>query len=106
MPVRNVRRRYLAFHLNSEIEISVEKLYSMLKENISNLYGIKGLVDANLKLIEYESDSKTGILRCNHDFLRQLRTAIVFIKKIDSKPVSINITRTSGTIKSLKKKIV
>ena len=83
MPVRNVRRRYLVFHLNSNVDIGIKYLNKIFKNSISVLYGIKGLVDADLKLIEYKAESKTGILRCNHNFLKELRVALVLINEID-----------------------
>jgi RNase P/RNase MRP subunit POP5 len=104
MPVRGVRRRYLLFHLTGSANVNSESLKKIVHDSIHRIYGIKGLMNADLKLIEFNLKSHIGILRCSHDFTRELRVALAFIREINSKPASINVRGVSGTIKSLKKK--
>jgi RNase P/RNase MRP subunit POP5 len=105
LPVRASKRRYLAFLLNSKAHINPKSVYEVISKSINKLYGLKGIMDSNLKLIEYDEVSKTGILRCNHIFLRSLRASLAMITDFDSIPASVHVIKTSGTIKSLKKKL-
>lgn len=104
MPIKNVRRRYLLFQLTGDVHVNPESLNEIVNDSIYRIYGIKGLMNSDLKLIEFNLKSQIGILRCSHDFTRELRVALTFIRDINSKPASINVRGVSGTIKSLKKK--
>ena len=104
MPVRYTRRRYLKFFLTNESEIKSSSLFKAIQNNIIRLFGIKGLIDSNLKLISYDEKNGIGIIRCNHTSTRLVRAAIAIITNIESTPISIHIMKSSGTLNSLKKR--
>lgn len=106
MPVRTMRRRYFAFMLNTDATIDRKSIYKLIKTSINRFYGTKGIMDSYLKLIEYNEETKTGILRCAHIFKKSLRASLAMITEIDSIPVSVHVLKTSGTIKSLRKKLI
>jgi RNase P/RNase MRP subunit POP5 len=105
MPVRASKRRYTAFLLDTEAYVNKKSIYELIMTSIDKLYGSKGIMDSDIKLIEYDEVTKTGILRCTHIFMRSLRTSLAMITNLDSMPISIHVLKTSGTIKSLKKKL-
>jgi RNase P/RNase MRP subunit POP5 len=104
MPVRGVRRRYLLFDVAGEHAPIEKAIWETIRDSILTLYGSKGLslIDANL--IEYNEETRNGIIRCTHDTERFLRASLASIMNISGSPVAFRVQRTSGTIKALRKK--
>jgi len=105
MPVRNVRRRYLALYIHGETDISEADLHRAISDKIHFLYGVKGAAETDLKMIEYDPKLRQGIIRCNHDRLTETRAALAHITAIDDAPVAIQVVTVSGTIKTLRKRL-
>ncbi len=105
MPVRNVRRRYLALQLHCEAEPSKSELSRVISDKIRFLYGVKGAAETDLRMIEYDQQLMQGIIRCNHDRLTETRAALAHITAIDDAPVAIQVVTVSGTIKTLRKRL-
>jgi RNase P/RNase MRP subunit POP5 len=106
MPVRSIKRRYLKFFLTSDLEIKSSSFLKAIQNSLIRLFGVKGLLDSNLKLITYDEKNGVGIIRCNHTSTRLVRAAIAMITHIESTPISIHVMKSSGTIKSLKSRDV
>jgi ribonuclease P/MRP protein subunit POP5 len=105
MPVRNVRRRYLAIRVHSEADVSKADLRRAVSDEIHFLYGVKGAVETDCRTIEFNQPQGKGIIRCNHDRLTETRAALAHITAINGAPVSIQVITVSGTIKSLRKRL-
>ena len=103
MPVRGVRRRYLAIKIYSENEVCEKDFFDAIEQKINFLYGVVGASRINYRAIELEND--IAIIRCNHLWVLQMRTVIGHIQEIDSNPVILQVIRISGTIRTLKKKL-
>lgn len=104
MPVRNVRRRYLAFKVDSDHPVSEDQLWEEVVHQFRLLYGVKGSYEADLRLIEYEAGAMSGVLRCSHNSVAQTRAALAHISEIDGTPASMQVYKASGTIRSLRRK--
>ena len=104
MPVRNTRRRYLGFRVLCSRGVPEEQLWDTIVSGFRLLYGVKGLSEANLKLIEYDPEASTGIMRCSHDYVTQTRATLARIAELFSQPAVVQVDRVSGTIKSLRSK--
>ena len=103
MPVRGVRRRYMAILVHSDEEIVGSSLFKSIERKIHFLYGVVGSTRINYKPIDYHD--KVAIIRCNHLSLPQMRTVIAHIQKVDDTPVMLQVLRVSGTLKTLRKKV-
>jgi len=104
VPVRNTRRRYLGFRVLYGRGASEEQLWDAIVSGFRLLYGVKGLSEANLKLIEYDPEASTGIMRCSHDYVTQTRAALARVAELLGQPAVVQVDRVSGTIKSLRSK--
>jgi len=102
MPVRNVRRRYIAFKVQGEGEATGGELFDAVVSGFRLLYGVKGLSEAGLKLIEYDAATRRGIIRCSHIHLTGARAALARVAELRGAPASIQVERVSGTIRSLR----
>jgi len=104
MPVRDYRRRYLGFNVEGAVGLEEKTVYNTLINAVSRNYGVNGLSRANMKLLEYNVKKNSGIVRCNHSFLREVRVSFALIDNINGEPACIHVERISGTIKSLRDK--
>lgn len=104
MPVRQYRRRYLALKIYSESIFNEHQVWDTIKEKITFLYGVKGLADIQFKPIEYNQDTQQAIIRCRHDKLTETKATLAHIATINKTIAKIQVTKISGTIKTLKKK--
>ena len=98
------RRRYLLFCVSSQDNYDNKTIYKAVKDKIQWLYGVSGLSKVDPNLVEFDEISQCGIIRCRHNFTRELRAAIAFITEINSKSASIHVEKVSGTLKSLRGK--
>jgi len=105
MPVRNVRRRYLALKVNGEADITQFELNRAISDKIHLLYGVKGAAETDYRMIEYNQQNRQGIIRCKHDKLTETKAALAHITAIKGATVSIHVVTVSGTIKSLRKRL-
>jgi len=103
MPVRSIRRRYLWVHIETSVELDSNKLNKVIDAKIQYLFGVKGAVDMNYRLIEFFPEGNNVIVRCNHVMLTELRAALAHITDISGAPARFDVLRVSGTIKSLKR---
>ena len=84
--------------------VSEEQLWGTVVSGFRLLYGVKGLSEANLKLIEYKPEASRGILRCSHDYVTQTRAALARVTELLGQPAAVQVDRVSGTIRSLRRK--
>jgi len=101
VPVRNTRRRYLLFKIHVQNYPLKRDIIKNIIGKTVNLYGVKGFSIINPKLIQYNSKTKKGILRCRLEGLNMMRSTISLITKIEESQCAIEVLRVSGTIKSL-----
>lgn len=104
MPVRDLRRRYLGFTVQGPNSLDDKIIRDTLFDAVSNYHGVKGLSRANIKLIEFNPENNSGIVRCSHTYIREVRVSIALIDNIMGKLGSIHVDRISGTIRALRDK--
>lgn len=102
MSVRRMRRRYLRFRVASERRYQRQEIEDAVRKGVTGLYGVRGLSQVEPVMIEFDEKGQSGILRCNHLHLRQMRASLVHITCITGSAASIQVVRVSGTIKALK----
>ena len=99
------RRRYIAVMIDSERAPSRGEFVKAIYGSLLRLYGEYGMSQANLQLIEYNSEKRYAIIRCSHKALDKVRASIAMTTKINDKPISLHIMHVSGTLKSLRRRI-
>jgi RNase P/RNase MRP subunit POP5 len=104
IPKTNKRQRYIGFKLISESDESIDKkdLFNEIQKMCRNKYN-KYSTDMGLRLIRF--DGMFGIIKCNHIEKENTISLLNSIGHIKSKYVKIETLYTSGTIKSLNKRI-
>ncbi len=96
------RTRHILFETDGAFsEDEVKKGITAAALRFFGEYGISFL---NLKLIEYDSNKKTGILQCERGKVDEVLGFLALITELNGKKARIITKRTSGTIKKLKEK--
>ena len=102
MKASRARRRYLLFKVTSDQNHRERDIADAIQRGVMKLYGIVGLSQIEPLLLEFNEEEQTGILRCSHLRLRQMRASLAFITCIGDTPAMIYVLRVSGTLKALR----
>jgi RNase P/RNase MRP subunit POP5 len=102
--IRQVRPRYLAIQISSEVSFEEEDVKDVVWTAILQLFGQYGASKTALFLIDYEKKKKQAIFRCSHKALPIVHASIASITKIKGKPAALHVSKISGTLKALGKK--
>lgn len=100
------RTRYLAFHVISEQKILLQDLINTIWHSLLNFLGESGTSKANIKIIKdtYDEKRQMGIIKCSHDSVEEVRTALALIQRIGDTRIIIRVLGISGSIKATKMK--
>lgn len=104
LPTLRLRRRYVAFELDSEDEIEAKDLGNEIRSSQSSLFGDAGAARNRLKLIAF--DGRFGLLRCNHESIPETRAILAAIYSINGIRTALRTKGVSGTIKSATEKYI
>ncbi len=104
--VKNERQRYILFKIIGKSEIRFEKkeLLNSIWSSIWRYFGMKEANKIGLWLLELNLEEKYGILRCSHNTKEVIISALSLIKEIDGKRVILSPVKTSGTVKTIRRK--
>ncbi|RLF07913.1 MAG: hypothetical protein DRJ60_01600 [Thermoprotei archaeon] len=97
--VKDIRWRYLIFHLHTPSNPRIESIKNALKKHLRSFLGVQGLSRAPFKLIMYDEHNKLGIIRCPHNAVTIIRAALALLDSIDGESASIHIAKSTGTLK-------
>jgi ribonuclease P/MRP protein subunit POP5 len=101
-PVLRERRRYMAFELLSEGEVSLKDLSIEISSSQLSLFGEEGAGRNRLKLISF--NGRHGLIRFSHVYARETRVTLATIHSIHGIRVAVHTKGVSGTIKSATEK--
>ena len=100
-----MRRRYIAIKARSPRTLKDRDLMNVIWEMIHKLFGELGASQTALSFIEYNELQKRLIIRCSHDAVDFVRTAVAAITVVHKTPTTLRVTSVSGTLKGLRTKI-
>ena len=103
--MKRLKRRYLALKVDSDFAPSEREVIDTIWGVVTRLYGEVGASLASLVLIDYNTQQKVAILRCNLIAFNEVRTAVATIISIADKASAVHVLAVSGTIKALRGKI-
>jgi len=98
------RRRYLWIAVRGDTSFAYNDVAEAIQRSLLNLFGVEGLSLAEPKLIDFDEGVQSGILRCNHLRLENVRASLAHVTSIEGSTAAIHVINVSGTIKALKKK--
>ncbi len=100
------RRRYLAFHVISEEKILLQDLINTIWHSLLNFLGETGTSKTDIRFIKdnYDEKRQMGMIRCSHDSVEGVRSALALIQRIGDTRVVFRVLGISGSIKATKMK--
>jgi len=99
-----MRRRYIAFQVDSEEIVPPRKLAAEIIYAQVSLLGDKGASVNRLKLISF--DGRFGLLRCSHTRVDENRAVLATIYSVDGIRAALHVKGVSGTIKAATEKYI
>lgn len=104
--IRKERQRYISFRIikESKIDLTQNSLLKSIWQSIWRYFGLKEANKIGLWLIELNLDEEYGIIRCSHQTKETIISALSLVKEINGTKVILSPIKTSGTIKSIKKR--
>ncbi|MCD6410217.1 MAG: Rpp14/Pop5 family protein [Candidatus Verstraetearchaeota archaeon] len=103
MPVRGIRRRYLAVLYKAEKPLQGSLLFKAIQAQLTKLFGEYTASRAQLRLIHV--DNSVLVIRCSHLFLQHVRSAIASTRRVEEAAVVAEPILVSGTIRTLREKL-
>jgi len=100
------RRRYIFIRIDCDRAPNERVFRSALLSSFTRLFGEYGASQANIAFIEYNEDMKYAIIRCSHRALPMVRASIVAVTRINGEEAAMHVLLVSGTLKSLRRKMV
>ena len=102
--MKRIKRRYLALQVDSDGAPTPREFIGAVWSAITKLYGEYGASLTSLKLIDYNVEKKTAVIRAALTTVRMVRTALASITSIEDREATVHVRAVSGTIKSLREK--
>lgn len=105
LPTLKEKKRYLVFEIISKHRFEDFRIpKSQISSKISDFLGLLGSAKAGIQILKYDKESQKGIMRVNHNHVDELKSALMFIDKIDSKSAIVNPIGVSGILKKAEEK--
>lgn len=104
LPVLRMRRRYIAFEVESEEAIRQNDLAAEIMAAQTSLWGDKGSSLNKIRLITF--NGRFGLLKCAHSRIKETRAVLATIYSISGIRAAIHVKGVSGTIKAATEKYI
>ena len=97
LPALKQKKRYIVFEIISADKYSEKEIKEAVSISTKEFLGTFGLAKAGIMFIKHKNNK--FIIKVNHKYVDQCKSAIILIKKIKEKPVIIKSVTTTGMIK-------
>ncbi|MBD3209886.1 hypothetical protein GF318_00720 [Candidatus Micrarchaeota archaeon] len=95
-----LKKRYIAFEYRGQ-EKGEKALRHAIYAEALKFFGEYGLSEAALKLVEYDSSKKRGILRCGRSYADRVLGFLSLVDSLSGSEARLVPLKSSGTLKSL-----
>ena len=86
------------------MNLTQNSLLNSIWQSIWRYFGLKEANKIGLWLIELNIDEEYGIIRCSHQTKETIISALSLVREINGIKVILSPIKTSGTIRSIKRK--
>ena len=102
LPTLKERQRYVLYETITVHPLGLD-ISDILLQRLAELLGVFGSGRAGVLSVSYDSHTQSGILRCNHDAVLELKAAFIMVTHIGKTPCIIRIRGVSGTLQGAKR---
>ncbi|MDD2248687.1 MAG: Rpp14/Pop5 family protein [Methanocorpusculum sp.] len=103
-PTLRENRRYVLFRIITPVNPTQKEVYRSMAESVTALFGDAGAAKMHPAVVW--SEGEYAIARCTRGYEKSLIAALAVVTKVCGEPAAFRSVATSGTILSLKKKVV
>ena len=96
LPSLKQKKRYIVFEISSSDQFSSSEIKTAVEDALLLFLGQLGLSKAVPLFIK--SKNNKFIIKANHNWVDEVKAALILIKKIKNQPVIVKSIITSGTI--------
>jgi ribonuclease P/MRP protein subunit POP5 len=97
LPTLKQKKRYVVFEIATSGKYSETEVKEAVSKATKDFLGVYGLARAGIMFIKHKNNK--FIIKVNHKYVDQCKSAIILIKKIKEKPVIIKSVITTGMVK-------
>jgi RNase P/RNase MRP subunit POP5 len=105
LPSLKERKRYIVYKLTTDEPIAVNVPNAVTKR-IEDELGVYDAADAGIIHLDYDERRQEGIIRCRHDMVDKVRTALTMQRDVDNTQILPQIKTVSGTLKNAQEALV
>lgn len=98
-PSLRQKKRYVAFEVLAEHALPREELAQEVGQVLNTFLGQWGRAKASPMLLKEKFHQNRFIIKINHQYVDELKAALLLSKKVKNQPVIIRSVITSGTLK-------
>ncbi len=98
-PTLRERNRYLTFSLSCDAKVGRKEAVDSIWSSLLNMYGEVGASKTSMWVMDYDPNTKKGIVKVNHKSVETLRSSMTVVKEIGGRRARIDVLRSSGTLK-------
>ena len=97
LPTLKERQRYVIYHITSAHVLGTD-ISEPLLHKLAEILGVFGMADAGVLSISYDTNTQSGILRCNHDQVPRVKAALLMTTHLGRTQVIITVKGVSGVL--------
>ena len=99
------KKRYILFKLDATKKLKPQAVSDAIWEAMLTLHGTAGTAKYRFWFLDFKSGSGKGIVRCAHDAVEEVKSALLFVEKVGTVNVMPQTLLTSGSMAKLKSKL-
>jgi len=102
------KKRYIIFKIISESNVTYSDFVNAMWNSMLNFLGELKTSEVNTWIIQnlYNEEEQTGVIRCSHKHVEEVRAALALISVIGESKSVVKVLGVTGTIKSAKMKYI
>jgi len=96
--------RYLLVKIVANKVVTKEAFSVSLVASAEHLFGHVGLAELSSRVVSYDQDCSTALVKCSREGVEKLRASLALITEIQNSPAAVFVLRASGTIRGLRRR--
>lgn len=103
LPSLRQKKRYVVFEIMSDKKCSLSEVQEAVESSLLKFLGELGIAKASPLFLKekWNEQKQRFVVKVNHAFVDELKSALILNKKIKNTPVLIKSIITSGTLKKV-----
>ncbi|HLD79929.1 MAG TPA: Rpp14/Pop5 family protein [Candidatus Nanoarchaeia archaeon] len=103
LPSLRQKKRYLVFEIRAMKKFSLSEVQEAVESSLLQFLGEWGVAKAGPLFIKekWNAQKQRFVVKVNHTFVDELKSAVILNKKIKNTPVLIKSVISSGTLKKI-----